>query len=152
GLGIDMVVGNSRIIDQEEKNRLPGIIYIPIEGKGWRVPVEGSLEEIMRRYRQHKNAMPLNHYDEVSYVREAANRRLPVHVFALVSEDGNYCRFDSTDAIVVAAELRHAAHTRAKQLKFDVAFTEGYVCGHANGSHDKDDRFAYIPVPTLAPA
>jgi CRISPR-associated protein Csb2 len=75
-----------------------------------------------------------------------------MHVFALVDEDGDYRRFDSTDAMIVAAELRHAAHTRAKQLKFDAVFTEGYVCGHPNGSHDKDNRFAYIPVPTLAPA
>src|SRR5262249_12457777 len=36
--------------------------------------------------------------------------------------------------------------------RFDPSFTEGYVCGHANSSHDKDSRFAYIPVPTLAPA
>jgi len=152
GLGIDMVVGNGRVIDESEKNRLPGVTYIPIEGKGWRVPVEGSLEEIMDRYQQQIKVMPLNQYDEVTYVREAVTRRPPMHAFALVNEDGDYCRFDPTDAMVVAAELRHAAHTRAKQLKFDAAFTEGYVCGHTNGSHDKDDRFAYVPVPTLAPA
>ena len=76
GLGIDMVVGNGRVIDESQKNRLPGTTYIPIGGKGWRVPVEGSLEEIMGRYRQ-MNAMPLNQYDEVTYVREAATRRPP---------------------------------------------------------------------------
>jgi CRISPR-associated protein Csb2 len=153
GLGIDMVVGNGRVIDEADKNRLPGITYIPIEGKGWRIPVEGSLEEIMDRYQQKVNAMPLNQYDEVTYVREAAaNRRPPMNAFALVNEDGDYCRFDATDAMVVAAELRHAAHARAKQLRLDAAFTEGYVCGHANGRHNKDDRFAYVPVPTLAPA
>jgi len=152
GLGVDMVVGNGRVIDGSQKNRLSGITYTPIAGKGWRVPVEGSLEELMDRYEQQTKAMPLNQYDEVTYVREAATRRPPMHAFALVNEDGDYCRFDCTDAMVVAAELRHAAHTRAKQLRFDTAFTEGYVCGHANSSHDKDDRFAYIPVPTLAPA
>ena len=147
-----MVVGNGRIIDKSQKNHLPGTTYIPIKGRGWRVPVEGSLEEIMGRYQQHMNVAPLNQYDEVIYVREAATRRPPMHVFALVNEDGDYCRFDSTDAMVVAAEFRHAAHARAKQLKFDAAFTEGYVCGHANGNHDKGDRFTYVPVPTLAPA
>jgi CRISPR-associated protein Csb2 len=152
GLGIDMVVGNGRVIDESQKNRLPGITYVPVRGKGWRVPVEGSLEELMDRYQQQMKAMPLNQYDEVTYVREAGTRHSPMHAFALVNEDGDYCRFDCTDAMVVAAELRHAAHTRAKQLRFDAAFTEGYVCGHANSSHDKDDRFAYIPVPTLAPA
>jgi CRISPR-associated protein Csb2 len=152
GLGIDMVVGNGRVIDDAQKNRLSGVTYIPVEGKGWRVPVEGSLEELMGRYQQEMKAMPLNEYEEVTYVREAATRRSPVHAFALVNEDGDYCRFDSTDAMVVAAELRHAAHSRAKQLRLDAAFTEGFVCGHANGSYNKDDRFAYIPVPTLAPA
>ena len=152
GLGIDMVVGNGRVIDESQKNRLPGITYVPVRGKGWRIPAEGSLEELMGRYRQQMNAMPLNEYEEVAYVREAETRRPPMHAFALVNEDGDYCRFDSTDVMVVAAGLRHAAHTRAKQLKFDPVFTEGYVCGHANRSYDKDNRFAYIPVPTLAPA
>ena len=151
GLGIDMVVGNGRVIDESEKNRLPGMISIPIEGKGWRVPVEGSLAEIMDRYQHQKNAMPLNKYDEVAYVREAETRRPPMHVFALVNEDGDYCRFDPTDTMVVAAELRHATHERSKKLRLDPAFVEGYVCGHANRSHDKDDRYAYVPVPTLAP-
>src|SRR5262249_19246514 len=103
GLGIDMVVGNGRVIDESQKNRLPGFTYIPIEGKGWRVPVEGSLEELMDRYQQRMNAMPLNQYDEVTYVREAASRRPPMHAFALVNEDGEYCRFDPTEAMVVAA-------------------------------------------------
>src|SRR5262249_60089031 len=136
--GIDMVVGNGRVIDESQKNRLPGITYIPIEGKGWRVPVEGSLEELKDRYRQRMNAMPLNQYDEVTYVREASTRRPPMHAFALVNEDGDYCRFDCTDAMVVAAELRHAAHTRAKELRFHNAFTQGYCCCHAHSRHDYD--------------
>jgi CRISPR-associated protein Csb2 len=153
GLGIDMVIGNGRLVDEVQKKHLPGITYVAIEGKGWRVPVEGSLEEIMDRFQQQRNPMPLNQYNEVTYVREqAATRRPPMHAFALVNGDGDYCRFDSTDAMVVAAELRHAAHIRAKQLRLDAAFTEGYVCGHANGNYDKDCRFAYVPVPTLAPA
>jgi CRISPR-associated protein Csb2 len=114
--------------------------------------VEGSLEEILVRYQEHMTPPPLNQYNEVTYVREAVTRRPPMHVFALVDADGDYCRFDPTDTMVVAAELRHASHTRAKQLKFAPAFIEGYVCGHANSRHDKDDRFAFIPVPTLAPA
>jgi CRISPR-associated protein Csb2 len=152
GLGIDMVVGNGRVIDDAEKKRLPGTTYIPIEGKGWRVPVEGSLEELIERYQQPMNPMPPDQYDEVAYAREAAVRRPPVHAFALVNEDGDYCRFGPTETMVLAAELRHAAHHRAKQLKFDSTFVEGYVCGHANDAYGKDDRFAYVPVPTLAPA
>jgi CRISPR-associated protein Csb2 len=152
GLGVDMVVANGRVIDEAQKNRLPGETYIPVGGTGWRVPVDGSLEEILDRHQEPMNPPPLNQYEEVAYVREAATRRPPMHVFALVDEDGAFSRFDPSDTMVVAAELRHAAHTRAKQLKFAPAFIEGYVCGHANSSHDKDDRFAFIPVPTLAPA
>jgi CRISPR-associated protein Csb2 len=152
GLGIDVVVGNGRVLDQSEKNHLPGDNYIPIKGKGWRVTVEGSLNEILQRYADKVIAKPPSAFDEVAYVREAATRSPRLRAFALVNEDGDYCKFQCTDAMVVAAELRHAAHIRAKQLKLDTAFTEGYVCGHANGSHDKDDRFAYIPVSTLAPA
>lgn len=81
-----MVLGNGRVIDQSQKNHLPGISYIPIKGKGWRVPVEGSLDEIMDRYRQQMNSMPLNQYNEVTYVREAASRRPPMHAFATMLE------------------------------------------------------------------
>jgi hypothetical protein len=149
---IDLVVGNGRVLDDSEKNRLPGINYVPVKGKGWRVTVEGSLNEILKRYADKIIATPPTVFDGVAYLREAATRPPRLQAFALVDEDGDYRRFDCTDAMIVAAEFRHAAHLRGKQLKFDTAFTEGYVCGHANNLHDKDDRFAYVPVPTLAPA
>ena len=37
-------LGNGRVVDEVQKKHLPGITYIAIDGKGWRVPVEGSLE------------------------------------------------------------------------------------------------------------
>jgi CRISPR-associated protein Csb2 len=151
GLGIDVVVANGRILDASDKMHLPGINYIPITGRGWRVTVDGSLNEILQRYADKIVGTPPRVFDEVAYVREAATRPPKLQAFALVNEDGDYRRFGPTDAMIVAAELRHVAHVRAKQLKFDTAFTEGYVCGHANGIHDKDDRFAYVPVPTLTP-
>jgi CRISPR-associated protein Csb2 len=152
GLGIDIVVGGGRVVNDSDKNHLSGDNYIPVRGKGWRVPVEGTLVETLQRYADKIVATPPTVFGEVAYVREAATRPPKLNAFALVDEDGAYSRFDATNAMVVAAELRHVAHVRAKQLKFDAAFTEGYVCGHANGIHDKNDRFAYVPVPTLAPA
>jgi CRISPR-associated protein Csb2 len=49
----------------------------------------------------------------------------------------------------VAAWLRHAAHEAASSLKFDVAFVECFVCGHGEGAEGKNDRFSYLPLPTI---
>ena len=58
-----------------EKSPAWNHLHTELKGRGWRVPVEGSLEEIMGRYQQHMNVAPLNQYDEVIYVREAVTRR-----------------------------------------------------------------------------
>ena len=86
-----------------------------------------------------------------SLVRRAEGRRRPVHAFALVDEDGAYRSFDPREAIRVAAWLRHAAHERAKAMKLDADFIERFVCGHGQDAEAKNDRFSYLPLPTIAP-
>lgn len=74
----------------------------------------------------------------------------PVQPFTLVNERGKARSFDPKDAMEVAAWLRHAAHETARSLDLDAAFIEGFVCGHGEGEAARNDRFSYLPLPTLA--
>jgi CRISPR-associated protein Csb2 len=168
GLGIDLVAGNGRILSAQEKNALPGETWIAdADGIGWRVPVEGSLNELMDRYKDQARRVqsgrgrgaeryvappaPVSVYREVGYLRRAQGRCRPVHAFSLVDEDGAYRSFDPRDAITVAAWARHATHERAKAMKLDTDFIERFVCGHGDDAETKNNRFSYLPLPTIAP-
>jgi CRISPR-associated protein Csb2 len=166
GLGIDLVAGNGRVLSAQEKNALPGETWIADgDGVGWRVPAAGSLDELIERHSGQKQRVqggrraeravappaPPVVYREVGYIRRAEGRRRPVHAFALVDEDGAYRSFDPRHAITVAAWLRHAAHERAKAMKLDADFIERFVCGHGQDAETKNDRFSYLPLPTIAP-
>lgn len=72
------------------------------------------------------------------------------HAFTLVDAEGKARPFDPKDAMEVAAWLRHAAHDTARSLDLDAAFIEGFVCGHGKGEVARNDRFSYLPLPTLA--
>jgi CRISPR-associated protein Csb2 len=168
GLGIDLVAGCGRVLTTEEKNALPGETWIAhADGTGWRVPVAGSLDELIERYRNERKRVqvgrgrgadryvappaPPSVYDEVGYIRRAQGRRRPVHAFSLVDDDGVYRSFDPRETVTVAAWLRHAAHACAKAMKLDAGFIGRFVCGHGVDSAAKNARFSYLPLPTIAP-
>jgi CRISPR-associated protein Csb2 len=166
GLGIDLVAGNGRILMDDEKQKLPGEVWIAdADGIGWRVPTAGSLDELLERHSQQVRRVQAGHgrgaeravappapprvFNEVSYLRRAASRIRKVHAFTLVNEEGKYRSFDPRQVIEVAAWLRHAAHERARQCKLDAAFIEQFVCGHGENADAKNHRFSYLPLPTV---
>jgi len=166
GLGIDLVAGNGRILTEHEKQALPGEVWIAdADGIGWRVPVEGSLDELLQRHQEQTKRVqvgrgrgaerwvappaPPTIFREVAYLRRAEGRARRVHAFALVDADGASRSFDPRQAIEVAAWLRHAAHERARGLKLDADFVERFVCGHGENAAAKNDRFSYLPLPTI---
>jgi CRISPR-associated protein Csb2 len=139
-------------------------MWIPQKGIGWRVTIEGSLEELLLRHEDQRSRLELAGgcrkgwvtapappavYDEVRYVRRAAGRRRPVHLFSLDNGNDGFRSFDPRSAMEVAAWLRHAAYQRAKMLGFDPTFVERFVCGHGEDESAKNDRFSYLPLPTL---
>jgi hypothetical protein len=88
-------------------------------------------------------------FAEVGYLRRAEGCMRPVHAFKLVDEEGNFQAFDPRRAIEVAAWLRHAAHERARGLMLDTSFIESFVCGHGHDAETKNNRFSYLPLPTI---
>lgn len=166
GLGVDLVAANGRILSDAEKRALPDEVWIADnEGIGWRAPIAGSLDELLARHvEQTKRVQPgSGHaaerwvappappvvYREVGYLRRTEGRHRPMHPFALVDEEGTYRSFDSREAAVVAAWLRHTAHECAKAMKLDPTFVERFVCGHGEDAETKNDRFSYLPLPTI---
>jgi CRISPR-associated protein Csb2 len=166
GLGIDLVAGNGRILADAERQALPGEAWIAeADGIGWRVPVEGSLDELLARYADQRTRVQAGHgrgaerwvappappavFKEVGYFPRTEGRVRPVHTFALVDEGGAYRSFDPRRATEVAAWLRHAAHERARGMKLDEEFVERFVCGHGQDAGAKNDRFSYLPLPTI---
>src|SRR5262249_14978419 len=143
GLGIDLVAGNGRILADEEKQGLPGEVWIAAPDRsGWRVPMGGSLDELLARHGDQRilveagrgrgvvlrvvPAVPASAYREAGYIRRAGGRTRPVHAFALVNAEGIYRSFDPCCAIEVAAWLRHAAHQRARAMRLDGEFVERF--------------------------
>jgi CRISPR-associated protein Csb2 len=139
-------------------------VWNPEEGIGWRVTIEGSLDELLLRHEDQRSRLelagggrkswvaapaPPSVYDEVRYVRRTAGRRRLVHLFSLDNGNDGFRSFDPRFTMKVAAWLRHAAHQRAKMLGLDPAFVEHFVCGHGEDESTKNDRFSYIPLPTL---
>jgi len=164
GLGIDLVAARGRILAGAEKASLLGEVWIPEEGIGWRVTIEGSLDELLLRHEDQQSRLqfagggrkswvtapaPPSVYDEVRYVRRVAGRRRPVHLFSLDNGNDGFRSFDPRSTMEVAAWLRHAAHQRAKTLGLNPAFVERFVCGHGEDESAKNDRFSYVPLPTL---
>lgn len=166
GLGIDLVAGNGRILGEADKRALPGVAWIAeADGYGWRAPAAGSLDDLLARHLDQQTRVqsgrgrgaerfvappaPPTVFREVGYHRRAEGRERPVHTFALVDAEGGYRSFDPRRVIEVAAWLRHAAHERARGLKLDAEFIECFVCGHGDDADAKNDRFSYLPLPTI---
>jgi CRISPR-associated protein Csb2 len=167
GLGIDLAVGNGRILSMAEKRALPGEIFIPASnGIGWRVPVQGSYDELETRYAAQSDRVragggrgaqrwiappaPPKVFHETAYVPRTMPHEQRVHAFALVDEDGGYRSFDPRRVIEVAAWLRHAAHEMGRSLGLDSDFVENFICGHSPDVNSKNDRFSYLPLPTIS--
>src|SRR5581483_6059640 len=142
----------------QETEEIKGIRWLPEPAgrseRAWRVPNENSLSSLMMihdRLLKGGRLLGVSYaFDLQCYVKEGQKQR-PVHAFALVDEDGAYRSFDPRYAIKVAAWLRHAAHERAKAMKLDADFIERFVCGHGENAEAKNDRFSYLPLPTIAP-
>lgn len=166
GLGIDLVAGDGRLLSETEKRALPGVAWIAdADGFGWRAPAAGSLDELLARHLDQQKRVqagrgrgaerfvappaPPTVFREVEYRRRAQGRERPVHAFALVDAEGSHRSFEPRRVRDVAAWLRHAAHERARGLKLDPDFVERFVCGHGDGADAKNDRFSYLPLPTI---
>lgn len=159
GLGIDLVAGNGRVLSDSEKRALQGEIWVADEnGSGWRVPIKGSLDEILERYRRQGERLLENYvvppvppvkFLEVAYIPQTQSKYRRVYPFRLVDQDGRYRSFNPRRSIEVSAWVRHAVHEKARSLKLDSDVIERFICGHGKSSEEKNNRLSYLPIPTI---
>ncbi len=160
GWGIDQVVGNGRVLADEEASILPGRRWRPwrdarLRGPTWRVPTNGTLEDLDRAYRSFRQrlhgqqfhpVLPPSRFTIVGYLTTRSLPPRPYVVFEL--PEGVAIRQEN--AAKAAAMLRSLAISCARgDTHLFPGGVETYVAGHANGWQQTPPRFSYLPLPTI---
>ncbi|MFO0893637.1 MAG: type I-U CRISPR-associated protein Csb2 [Phycisphaerales bacterium] len=179
GWGIDVAVGDARLVDDAEVAVLRGERWVPGQTHaggtpGLRLPVSGTLDALERRNAAFLNRLKDGVFHPVPPLwafRTAAYRRandLPHRHFAAFllrtpGSDSEVAAFPATRAVCVAAMVRHAACEAAKS-DLEAAgwrspqWAEQFVAGHGprqqNGRVIADSwpRFSYMPLPSIGHA
>jgi CRISPR-associated protein Csb2 len=156
GWGVDMVVGNGRVLNSNEAERLTGVRWKPWsdvhfpDQPGLRVPIHGSEQDLKQAYESflHGDHRPPRAFDTVAYLPATALAPRPYAVFQLRNRDA-WAVFRQEDACMVAAMLRHRACEAAKRDSHQFpGGSEVYVAGHLTGL-GTPPRFSYIPLPSI---
>ena len=169
GWGLDLTIGRGALLSDREMDSLPGERWLPAkasEGKGLRVPVEGTLEDILRRHRGFRERLGpsgfvppplLSFYTTVDYRRATDPPVRPLVAFSLLRPNANgYRPFDSArGGLRVAGMTRSAVKTAAEQSEWPESKIASFVLGHGepNGTCGHVSvgpmRFAYLPLPSI---
>jgi len=166
GWGIDMVVGNSSILTDDEVTDLHGERWLPHAkdgSQGLRVPFKGTLEDLQSRHqgflaRLENNTFtpppPLTVYDKFNYRRAIDPPRRSVAAFSLLKVDASGFRaFDTVKwALSVAGMTRHAVKFAAQCAGWPNEMINACILGHGGTLGESDQgprRFAYIPLPSI---
>ena len=166
GWGIDQAIGYGQIISDSEAATLPGerwrawIGHRP-GGKQWRIPKEGSLQDLeavhvsfLQRVKGNKYypALKVSCYDTVSYIPDTV---LPPRSYA-VFELPEGVAFRQQNSCSVAAMLRSRVCSKANRKDFREQFsntdTEIYLAGHVKETKHTPPRFSYLPLPAIGHA
>ncbi len=170
GWGIDFVVGDAGLIDDDSIEQLPGERWRPAaEGAaegGLRVPIIGTLDALVSReagFRSrldpggyYRSPPPLTAFAVWSYRQATAPAARSVAAFALLRPDaGGMCAFDPVRrGLTVAAQLRRAARLAAESAGWPDDRVSALVLGHSEQPGSPhipagSRRFAYLPLPSL---
>lgn len=163
GWGIDMVAANAAVIDHGEAGKLSGHRWRSATegGASLRVPVNGTLADLMRKHNDFLNRLdkdgfhpvpPLTKFDVQSYRRDDDPAQRPFRVFELRRTDGSRFRYPHRRFIHIAGMLRHLAIEAMKLAPpkdVDEAWIETYVAGHAKEGATEHRQLSYLPLPSL---
>ncbi|MGO9466997.1 MAG: type I-U CRISPR-associated protein Csb2 [Isosphaeraceae bacterium] len=170
GWGVDMVAADATVISEADANQLAGERWLPTAertGIGRRVPVDGTLPALIRKYDAFlarigpdgfKPVPPLSTFGVVGY-RRATDPPAPAFAaFSILKPDASGFRpFDTVHrGLVVAAMIRHAASadniTRA--LGWPSEKVAAFVLGHGESLGEahapvQGPRLAFVPLPSI---
>jgi CRISPR-associated protein Csb2 len=163
GWGIDMAVGDANVITAEEAASLPGHRWRPAPAGGTplRVPLEGTLDDLMRKHRDFLNRLPEEGFCPVPplrafrvqvYRRDDAPPQRPYRVFELRNLDGSRFRYPQRKFVCIAGMMRHlaiTAMTKAPPRGVADDWVETYVAGHAKNGAKEHRQLSYLPLPSI---
>ncbi len=161
GWGIDQAVGDGRILTDAQTAALPGRRWRPWSpnttgGRTWRVPRNGSLEDLEQAYSSFisridgGNYRPPRRPSQFRTVHYLASTMVPSRFYAAF-ELPNGVAFRQETTNEVAAMLRSLACKCATTDTHEFpGGSETYVAGHvAARNDDTPPRFSYLPLPTI---
>ncbi len=175
GWGIDMVVGDARLLSKKEAAALTGRRWRPtsVGGTKLRVPIDGTLEDLNRKHQAFLNRLgedgfrpvpPLRAFQLRGYRRDDEPLARPYRVFELRRTDGRWFRYPQSKLIHIAGMVRHLAIEAMKASPprtVDEDWVERYVAGHqdadeAVGTREDTEsaiggghrQLSYLPLPS----
>lgn len=164
GWGIDMVVGDAKIVSAEEAAQLQGERWTATNSNGTklRVPTQRTLDDLVRKHRDflgrvtsegYRPVPPLREYKLQSYRNTSEPEPRPCCVFQILRPDAKGYRPFGTASRTrdVAAWVRHAVADVCRDWEDIASFVHGHSeDGGANRGPNSNLRFQYLPLPTIA--
>lgn len=173
GWGIDQVIADATLIDQQSASQLLGQRFIPTTRGGIRLraPRQDSIKALERRYEtflarlqsnQWTSPPPLTAtaFDVVRYRNIEQSLPRPYAIFKLVDENEDTVSYPQAKLIHIAGMIKHLAIELMKKYpprdlrgNSPEQWVEQYVAGHFTDNRDPNApphaRFSYVPLPSI---
>lgn len=169
GWGVDMVAGNATVISDDAAANLPGLRWQPVASaaaKGYRVPMKGTLDGLIKKHEAFLNRLgtngfnpvpPLSAFRVVGYRSETDPPPRSFEAFSILKPDAE--GFQAYNPVrrthIVAGMVRHATADAARASGWKSERINIFVHGHtADGSQKGRSengmpRLFYVPLPTI---
>jgi CRISPR-associated protein Csb2 len=167
GWGIDLAIGDARIISTQEATQLVGERWntSPV-GLAFRTPRVGSLMDVMRKHNEALDRFtgdgarpvpPLRSFNVTTYRRVTDPAPRPHAVFRLLDDNGDTYRHPHAKIVRIAGMVRHLAIDAMKrnpprQVRDPSTWIERYVAGHRDKADESVDlshaQLSYAPLPS----
>jgi CRISPR-associated protein Csb2 len=164
GWGVDQAVGDGRILSAAEVAALPGQRWRPwSSGRSgsriWRIPRDGSLEDLEQAYRSFVRRIEGEEY----HPPERPSRFKTVHYLTSTTMPPRfYAAFELPEGFAFRQETVNEVAAMMRSLACDCAKadthkfpggSETYVAGHVTKrTGETPPRFSYLPLPTIGHA
>lgn len=160
GWGIDQVVGDGRILSQDEVAALKDPRWRPWHihrsgSQAWRSPLVGTLDDLATVHesfcsrivdKQFQPTAEPTCFESVYYLTSMVLPPRPFATFEL--PDGIGFRAEATATVAAMLRSLTCDHAKADDHEFPGG-AEVYVAGHVNEVHGAGVPFSYLPLPTI---
>lgn len=170
GWGIDQVIADATLVDDQHSANLSGERWVPTTtgGRQLRVPRKGSLDALQQRHAgflarltasEWTPVSPFTAFDRVGYRRDFEAVPRPHAVYRLLDENDDTVAYPQSKLIYIAGMVRHLAIDRMTanpprdlRGRTPEQWVEKYVAGHRETTGEAESphtQFSYIPLQSI---